>query len=308
MRLKGKGWARRAGWGLAAVFGMVSWVQFLWPPIAYYRKTAEPPEGASILGELLKPNNAIYDEPLLGWAFIALSVVLVLFLIHWTRAVADYLQHSRVGISILDTQMEIEMQDAGRHMAVGRRKQTLHANRRGITAYHFGSRTDSATGRILGGQIQQTSVVGHKKITRELLSRGSETSVDVIEVFDQELPTNLFATYLPNWLVCLLHGAGLFQDVVVTRTGEIVYQGEFDGKEGVYSVSSTKYPISRTAIRVAFVVGHEPPEDQVRGFLIRENVVEEVALTTTRSQTHVTFEAKAGTMLMESLRIQWRFP
>lgn len=308
MRTKGNVWRRRALWGAAAIAGLVGWVQFLWPPIAYYQKSAAKPDGADVLGELLKPTNAIYDEPLLGWAFVALTLVLSLFVIHWSRVIADYLQHSRVGISILDTQMEIQMQDAARSMAIGRRTQTFHANRRGITAYHFGARTDSATGRIVGAQIIQASHVGNRRITREVLSRGSETSVDAIEVFDRELPTNIFATYLPNWLVCMLHGAGLFQDTVITRTGETTYQNEFDGREGVYSVSSTKYPISRTSIRVAFVAGFEPQADNVRGFLIRENVVEEVALTTSRTQTHVIFEARAGTMLMESLRIQWTFP
>lgn len=299
--------ARWAFWGIAVIATIAGWLQFLWPPVAYYLKTQPHPGGMEILGELVKPNNVIYEVPFLGWVFLALSTIIVLFLVHWTRGVADYLQHSRVGISILDTQIDVEMQDAARTKAITTRRQTLHANRRGITAYRFGSSTDSPTGRIAGPAVDQRSHVGNKLITKELLARGSPRAIDVIEVFDRELPTSLLATYLPNLAVCALHSIGLFADVVVTRIGRVTYENEFDGPEAVYSIASTKYPISRTSIRVAFLTGHEPPAGQIRSFLIRENVVEEVDLIVSHNATHTIYEAKAGSMMLESLRIQWRY-
>ncbi|HRJ63574.1 hypothetical protein [Brevundimonas sp. UBA2416] len=299
--------ARWAFWLAAVIATVIGWWQFLWPPIAFYRARTPSPGGADILAELIKPNNAIYGEPLLGWAFLLSTAVIGLFIIHWSRGIADYLQNSRVGISVLETVMEVEMHDAARTQATIRRRQTFHANRRGITAYRFGAATDAKGGRILRPTMKQTSMVANQTITKELLIRGSESNLEVIEVFLKELPTSLVATFLPNWLVCMLHTAHLFDGIVVTRTGESKYENEFSGPEGVYSVSTTKYPISRTVIRVLFQQGHEPPDGNVRGFLIRENVVEEVALSRSTTPTHSVYEVKANSLHMESLRVQWVF-
>ncbi|WP_312599064.1 hypothetical protein [Brevundimonas sp.] len=298
---------RWAFWLVAAVAGFFSWWQILWPPVSFYSRAKSDPGLAAVVGELLKPRNTIYDEPLLGWVFLALSVVLALVLIHCVRSVADYLQHSRVGISVLETVMEVEMQDAARDMAVIRRRQTIHANRKGITAYRFGSSTDTPGGRIVRSALSHQSTVGNKNITKELISRGSDTSLDIIEVFNRELPTSLLTTFLPNILVCALHKLGLFEGTVVVRQGESTFQNEFSQSQGVYSVSTTKYPISRTIIRVAFVLGHQPATDKIRGFLIRENVVEEIALSSNSTQTHFVYEARANSLHMESLRVQWEF-
>jgi hypothetical protein len=189
-----------------------------------------------------------------------------------------------------------------------RRKQAFHANRRGITAYRASSQCDHPGGRILKKTIKQASTVGDKPLTKELLIRGSESTLEIIEVFTRELPTNLLATFLPNWLVCAIHRLGLFESVVVKRTGEWTYAGEFAGPEGVYSVTATKYPITRTSIRVGFVLGSEPPDGAIRGFLIRENVVEEVHLHKETTATHCYFQANAQSLHLESLRIQWRYP
>lgn len=298
---------RWALWLAAAVAGFFSWWQIFWPPVSFYSHSQGDPGLANVIGELLKPRNAVYDEPFLGWVFLLLSVVLGLVLVHCFRSVADYLQNSRVGISVLETVMEVEMQDAARDMAVVRRRQTIHANRKGITAYRFGSSTDTPGGRIVRNALRHQSTVGNKNITKELISRGSETSLDIIEVFNKELPTSILTTFLPNIAVCALHKLGLFEGTVVVRQGESTYQNEFSENEGVYSVSSTKYPISRTIIRVSFVIGHEPPAGKIRGFLIRENVVEEIDLISSSSQTHFTYEAKANSLHMESLRVQWEF-
>lgn len=296
---------RWAFWLAAGLAAFVSWWQFLWPPVAFYEASPSKPDGFEILGELLKPKNAIYEEPLFGWAFLCLSIIFGLFLIHFFRGIANYLENSRVGISMLDTSWDIEMQDAARTAAVIRRKQTFHANRRGITAYKHETSTDTPTGAIDRKSITQQSTVGNRTITKELLLRGGPSSIEVIELFDRELPTSLLATYLPNWLVCALHGAWLFDSVVVNRTGSMTLLNEFNGPDGVYTVNSTKHPISRTIIRISFVRGHEPAK--IRGFLIRENVVEEVALTTTTTQTHTVYEAKASSLHREGLRVQWAF-
>lgn len=287
-----------------------SWLQFLWPPVQYWADHHD--KGlAPLLGELLKPTNEIYPGriPLLGYAFLAVTAVLILFAIAIMRAVGDYLEHSRVGISVLNTTLDVEMQDAARTKCIVRREQTFHANRRGITAYHLASRPDSPAGEIDVAATTYRSHVGNRAITKELLKRGSSKNLDMIEVFTKELPTSLICTFLPNWLVYMLHGAGLFHEIVVTRHGQIHFDNEFTGNDGVFSIQSTKFPITRVTIRISFLKGHAPPPDQIRAFLIRENVVEEVAMTETQNGhgTHVTFEAKANSLYLESLRVQWTF-
>ncbi|MGH7027400.1 hypothetical protein [Brevundimonas sp.] len=292
---------------LAVIATIVGWWQFAWPPIAFYRKQNADTSFGEVVWELVRFKGAIYDEPILGWIFILVTAALVVVLIQWVRAINDYFQNSRVGISVLETEMEVVMHDAARSMATIKRRQTFHANRSGITAYRLDTGTDTATGRIIRASMTQESQVANKVVTKELIMRGGDSNLEVIETFDRELPRNVFATYLPNWFVCALHKAWLFDNVVVTRTGEVNLQNEFDGPEGVYSVNSTKYPISRTNIRVSFVAGAEPSNGNIRGFLIRENVVEDIALTVSKTSTHVTFEARASSLHMESLRIQWQF-
>lgn len=307
MTKKSSSLLRWAFWLMAGVGAFFSWWQILWPPVSFYSRAKDDPGSFAVVAELLKPHNAIYDEPFLGWVFLVLTVVLALVILHCFRNVADYLEHSRVGLSVLETVVDVEMQDDARNMAIVRRQQTIHANRKGITAYRFGSSTDTPGGRIVKSALHHQSSVGNKNITKELIFRGSDSSLDIIEVFTRELPTSLLATFLPNIAVCALHKLGLFENTVVVRRGESTYQNEFSEPQGLYSVSSTKYPISRTIIRVSFVIGHAPAPDKIRGFLIRENVVEEVVLTSSSSQTHFTFEAKANSLHLESLRVQWEF-
>lgn len=285
----------------------VSWWQFFWPPVEAFRKTSADIGFWDVVWQLAIPNNEIYEEPFLGWAFLVLTVAFAFVVIHYWRKVTAYIDNSRVGISVLSTTITVEMQDAARSMAIMRREQSFHANRKGITAYKADTATDTSTGRILRQTLTQESHSGNKRITKDLILRGGDSNLEVIERFEDSLPTSWLATYLPNGVVCMLHDGWLFDGVVVERKGEITLQNEFDGKEGVYSINSTKYPISRTKIRVAFVAGAEPKPENVKGFIVRENVVEEVGVKVVREQTHVIFEVKAPNLHLESLRIQWEF-
>lgn len=292
---------------IAGISLFVSWWQFLWPPVQAFRRTEVDAGFWDVVWQLALPTNKIYEEPLLGWAFLGLSIAFAFILIHYWRRWTAYVDHSRVGISVLSTTITVEMQDAARTMAIMKRDQSFHANRKGITAYRSDTATDTSTGRILRNTLTQVSHSGNKLVTKDLILRGGDSNLEVIERFEHPLPTSWLATYLPNGIVCMLHDGWLFDNVVVERKGAITLQNEFDGNEGVYSINSTKYPISRTKIRVAFVAGAEPPAGKVKGFIVRENVVEEVGVKETREQTHIYYEVKAPNLHLESLRIQWEF-
>jgi hypothetical protein len=285
----------------------VSWWQFFWPPVEAFRRRNDDYGFWDVVWQLAQPNNDIYSVPFLGWAFLALSVAFAFLALHYWRRAINYLDNSRVGISVLSTTITVEMQDAERTMAIMHREQAFHANRKGITAYRMDTSTDTSTGRILRNTLTQESHAGNKLLTKDLILRGNDSTLEVIERFENPLPTNWLATYLPNFIVCMLHDGWFFDDVVVERKGAITLQNEFNCNEGVYQINSTKYPISRTKIRLAFIVGSEPPQAQVKGFIVKENVVEEVDVKMMREQTHVIYEVKAPNLHLESLRIQWEF-
>jgi len=195
---------RRSGYGNRTVFwiigfllGVIGWIQLLTPPLQAYWKHPSGGFGRVIL-ELLSPSNSIYEEPYIGWLFLLLTAALIALVVNGTRAFGEYLEVSRVGISVVETRMDLVMETADRSRATFRRAQIFHANRGGITAYHLVHRTDEPAGKVDLASIKLASQVGGKAITQELLKRGTEKAVDLIEVYANELPRDFFATYLPK--------------------------------------------------------------------------------------------------------------
>jgi hypothetical protein len=255
--------------------------------------------------ELLKVDNSIYGFPASGYVFLLLTLILLLIAISLMRGIGNYLEYSRVGISLLETEMELVMEDAARRRATLCRKQTFHANRSGVTAYHLIHRADAPGGSIDPGSIELESFVAGKAITKELLMRGNGASRDVIEIYKKPLPTSLLATYLPNWLVALLQNTPLFDSSLVRREGRVTYIDEYSGSECVLSITSLRYPVINTKIKINFISGTEPEKDSVRAFLIQENAVEEIDVRRSQDNGRTIFEIVARSLYRETLRIQW---
>jgi hypothetical protein len=292
-------------WAAALVAGVVSWLQFLWPPIGAYR-AATNARVRDVLLELLKPTNNIYDKiPFLGWAFIVVTVLLVLLILATVRAILDYVENSLIGISILESDIDYVMQTADRTRAIARRSQSFHANRKGISAYHLTYKADAHDGAIDLPTLRLDSMVGGVSITKELLRRGNERSLDVIEMYSKELPTSLTATFLPNWLVAMLSKHGLFEKIVIKRNGECCYINEFSTKQSIVSISAAPYPVTNTRVSVWFITGHEPEKDNIRALFIRENAAKETGVSIHTDGMHTIFSVQARNLYKETLRIQW---
>ncbi|RYF25641.1 MAG: hypothetical protein EOO23_08905, partial [Comamonadaceae bacterium] len=199
--MKSPSTGRLVGIAVRLVLGVglfVSWWQFLWPPVEAFRRTNAEVGFWDVVWQLAMPTNKIYPEPLFGWAFLALTIAFGFIVVHYWRKVTAYIDNSRVGISVLSTTITVEMQDAARSMAIMRREQSFHANRKGITAYKADTAMDTSTGRILRQTLTQESHSGNKRITKDLILRGGDSNLEVIERFNEPLPTSWLATYLPN--------------------------------------------------------------------------------------------------------------
>jgi hypothetical protein len=202
--------------------------------------------------------------------------------------------------------MDLVMEDKARTRATVRRQQVFHANRPEVSAYHLVCRADHETGHIDMDDISLVSIIGGEKITKDILKRGTPKAVDLIEVYQHNLPNGLLVTFLPNWLVAMLHPTGLFDSVLVKRTGHVVYLDEYSGAESVISMSAMRYPVTNTFLTISFFNGSEPYADDMRGFLIKENAVEEIAVAMKVVGERTIFEVCVRSLYQETLRVQWK--
>lgn len=306
MRERSKGRVfRGVFWVAAAVAAIFSWLQFLYPPLKFLRDMPDPSLW-ELLVELLKPSNDIYPSlPFAGYLFLLLTVAFVVATIAIIRGIIAYIDHSTVGISVLQHDLTLTFEDAQCVRARLSREQSFHANRRGIWAYHSASSCDSDTGVIVDDSYVSQSALANVNISEPLIIRRNRRSIDVIEPFQRELPTSLFATFLPNWAVCLLHSIGGFKNVIVRRTGRIAFDDEFPNGEGILSIAATRYPISQVSLTVKFITGSEPALAQIKAFVVRENVVEKVAVEDSIDGQYTVYKTKTSSLNQEVLRMQW---
>jgi hypothetical protein len=248
----------------------------------------------------------MYPYPFGGWLFLLSTFAILLIILGIFRRVLAYLDHSSVGISVLETHMELVLHTADGSSATMMRKQTFHANRTGITAYSLFYRPNSPGGRIDTASLRLSSSVGDKNITQSLLRRGTDRFADVKEMYTRELPVNPLATYLPNRLVLLLYSWGLFKGTVVARSGEVKYIDEYTGPEAIISLNASMRPVSNVLLKVTFPDGAEPAPGDIKGFLLRETAVENVDLQPSATAGTRSYEAHVNSLYQATLQIQWK--
>lgn len=292
-------------WVLVFSGAAVSWSQFLWPPLDRYRHS-KTPDLLKIVGELLNPVSTMYPFPGGGWLFLLTTFALLLIVLAGFRSILAYIDRSMVGISVLETKMELVLDNADGSLATVRRTQSFHANRYGISAYSLVYKPDSPTGRIDTASLGLWSSISDKNITKELLRRGTDRFADVKEIYTRELPVNWFATFLPNGWVHRLHSWGAFKGTVVVRTGEVRYIDEYTGQEAIISLNASMRPVSNVHLKVTFPEGAEPAPGDIKGFLLRETAVQDVDLRPSTANGTRSYEAHMEQLYQATLQIQWK--
>lgn len=290
---------------LILVAALVSWSQFLWPPVAAFSRSAGNPDFVALTWKLLNPVSDIYPYFGGGWLLLACALAVVLILLGWARKFLNYLDRSGVGISVLEMKMELLLNNASGSDATVTRSQAFHANRRGIKAYSLVYRPDSLLGRVDRSSLLLTSQINGKNITLDLLRRGTEKSFEVKEMYNRDLPVNWLATYLPNWLVLSLWRLGAFRGTVVERNGAVRYHDEYTGPEAIISLNATMRPVTNVVLKVTFPEDAAPQPADIKAFLLREIAVESVALKRSQTPGRVSYEAEVRSLFQATMQIQW---
>lgn len=299
---------------LAVLVGSVfGYSQLMTGPLAYLATPpapSQPPHSlTSLVGELLKWNSPIYPGTLGGgYFFLLFSAVMVVIITIFMRTMSDYLVHSRSGISILETRLTCEMLNPLMTRATVRREQRFHANR-SVKAYHMEFRATEPGGTIdrdtfrIKSMIKGTEVTDRARLERLKIPQGA-TGLVVTEPYQHHLPTNLLATYLPNFLVLQLKN--FFRGVIVERQISLDYINEFCGEHPKVQLTSVRYPVTNVVLEISFFSDTAPDEQDIHCDVLRDNIADPVdpVVTTRDGKTLYTFNV--GRLYQETVCVHWK--
>lgn len=294
---------------LGVCAALAGWSTLLWPAVRFYSSRPGVTLSSTLL-ELLKPTNSIFpDGVFVGWIFLLvgalLAVAVPLAALQILGALLRYVSLSEVEISILETRLTLRFEDAEMRRCTVTRQQLFHANQSGHGAYHYEHTTSSETGEVVGGSFDMASTLGDELLTSDFLIRRSKTRLEAIEMFKRPLPTSVFSTYLPDWLVLLaFQHTSLFDHVVVERVGEIQNLNEYNGDSPVFELTSVRYPASNVYITIDFPKDVAPAVSDVKCFRIKANVVSPIHPRCTPDGERRIFTAYVGRLEQERLRLQ----
>lgn len=284
--------------------------QLLWPPIGAYVDQ----NGHSLIDiivTLLNPvSTDIYAIPFMGWLFIISCLIIGIGVLAAARLFFRYLEKSKVPISVLETNVTIDVLDPAGIEVVYRRHQTFHANQKKLKAYRLTMSADADGGSIDRETLQQNSTLDDVDITEDIILRGSDKALTVMERFDRELPTSRIATYLPNAAVLWMYRHELFQKTVIKRTGSVVYRNECSRRHCVMAVNASVSPI--TSVQMTVIFPEEAVPKNIRCYVTHANVCDDVHLTPITSsksldipEGKVGFRAKKRGLYHRNMEILW---
>jgi len=291
---------------LTLVGALHSWLGMLWPGLDAFLKGEN-----DFLAKLFNPLSIYYENtPLGGWLWatvMATSALIVLLSIMLAgRAVVRYLDNSRAPMSVLKTTVSIAFETDDLSVAVVNREQLIHANRP-VTAYHMTSSVSSKGARIDADSLlvrSETTEAG--ALAHRILNSGTEQEREIVEVFDKPLPTNWFATYLPNKLVYVLRR--MFPRSIVRRTSSIRQIGEYNAEIALIQLTALTHPTNNATIEIRFPEASAPKMKHIEAFMITENLADPVVIRERlpRSPGLRVFYATATSILPEGkLRVTW---
>jgi len=262
---------------------------------------------------LIQFRSPIYGGvPALSWIFVATVFYGPLWLLARARS---YLGRQFVPISVLETRLVLRFTDETLIRAFVDREQLFHANRRGMRAYHFQHSPSRHDGAIDEDTIFLESRINDEVINERRNGRvhlikalNARRGIDVVEVYDRELPVSLWATLLPNDLVLNLFKFGrymFFRTVVVSRRGTVTYVDEYNGDRALFQITALRYPVSNVSLEVRFPTAVSPDRDRLQAMIIRENVVQEKEPYWREEGGLTVFAVSTGRFANATLRLVW---
>lgn len=260
---------------------LISWAEFIFKPLRHYARQENLSFGDA-LTDLMRVQPSAYDWPFSGYVFLITSAIILYFgfvlLMRPVRAALDFIEGSESPVSILESNIELYMNDADMNVCTTRREQILHANGENVDAYHYGQQ--ASRGKLKKEKLKIESRINGVIITKDLLKRGDEKSLDTIERFTEILPVNFFATYFPDSLVLFLHRTfGFFNRSLVKRICSSEDSGEYSHQFPMYQLIVARYPVSKISIVLNFPVGSVYITNTAKAFLILNHAVMEIPVT-----------------------------
>ena len=288
---------------------LIGWAEFIFKPIRHYAEATNLTIGEAF-GDLLKIQPSVYDWPFAGYVFLITSTIILYFsfvlIMRPVRAALEFIEGSEAPISILESKIELFMQDADMRVCETRRRQILHSNSEKVNAYHYSQ--SSTHGVLKKDLLRIESRIAGNLITDNLLKREFGKTLDTIELFNRELPTNLIATYLPDIAVLFLHRQfKLFKNSLITRECDGTDENEYSVQYPFYQLTVARYPVSMITLTLNFPVGSVYRKGTIKAFLIRNQAVREVAVAPLNDDPKRTkFQVEINKLKQqESLRIIW---
>jgi hypothetical protein len=292
------------------VAGAVGWSTLLWPPVKYFYSQPTATFWSTLSDLATLPAGTIFPEGFgIGYLFIFSTLLLIfavpLVSVRLLSALLRYVERSEVDVSLLEINLAYRFEDR-LHRVVATREQLLHANRPGLTAYHY-LQTASAPGSAIDATtFEMTSILDGNRITDDFIIRAQPREFEAIEIFKRALPTHFLATYLPDWLVLLLWNHSKILDrVIVQRNGQIEITGEHDGESATIELRSLKRVAKRVTISLDFPHDVAPRQEDMRCFVIRDNVVASIYPQCHTAGPRRIYEAYVAELEGATMRFQW---
>jgi len=295
-------WKRLIGLAVGIV-ALTSWIALIEPPIDYLRDNSV----RELLIALTRIDSDVYEgNRFFGWLFIAITVVTAISIVAFVRAIIRYLEVSFANISVLESQIRLEIVDDMMSISRASRIQYFHANRGGITAYRYTSTMDSPKGEIRRKSIMVSSSIGKDPISTGAPSIwGTDRYAEVLEQYNRPLPTSVIASILPNWITSALWKIGLLDNIVVRRSAYAEYRNEHNSKIASMAVKAGGR-IGKLHIIIEFPEITAPMDKHISCMLVEESIVSSVGYTRRHKRGRVILEVSIGNFdIDQELRLQW---
>lgn len=258
--------------GLAVLIG---WAEFMFKPIRFYAKQKNS-SLSEALADLVQINHPAFDWPVASIVWLVASVLLLylatVLIMRPVRRALDFIERAEAPISILESEIELKMLDSDLNLCRTTRKQLLHANSDGVDAYHYNQ--TSSHGIFDASSLSISSRLGGINVTANLITRIIGKKLETIEQFSQSLPTNPFATYMPdNWVRFLFRHLNWFRRSVIVRECKITDMGEYSVPTPTYQLTALRYPASNINITISILRKSVCKKETFKAFLVMAQAV-----------------------------------
>jgi hypothetical protein len=293
-----------------ALAAAVSWDQYLYPPVGHYLANQRIGLRGTLV-ELLKSTNTIYDDGfLVGWLFLATTLVLLVLAAGFTlsaiKSLTTYLAESEVPISVVSMDVTVYAVTEDLSRVRVSRTQLFHANVPNTSAFYSEHRADAPSGAVDGASLHSESFIDGRRVTKlPHVKRESAQHIEVIERFDRDLPVSFWLKYLPNAVVRWLHQHSLFKKFVVRREVSVEYVNEYDEPRPIFQLAATRYPVTNIVLRLNFPMSTAPNASEFSAFRVAQNAVEELDLQRSCTHDRCEYQLVVPQLRQADIRVEW---